>query len=313
MPREMHSIWWDDNLGPLIGRSWPEGASITSEEALRIFMGHGIHQESRIGYTNLCRGLVVSVLIKPNCLAVLLDDNDDPARVERNLLRLVHEMDLESTQWDTEIARAFERLQELMRQTDRAELLARKGVRRLIEAMEDGLVPLLSPNHVFKGVDKYPDAAGYLPGDDEEVNRTLQDLVAAGILVARSRGRRFVCTRCSSTEMILDLRCPSCGSFNLYVVYGVHCPHCGKTFKSVIVDETEEISCPGCRRPIPVDSIRVLDIEVLCNDCSTATPEPRVTLRCASCARELSALDLLSGTGLAYHLNPSWRKPEKTQ
>ena len=60
MPRAMFAIWWDDALGPFVGRVWPEDESLTGEEALTIFMGHGVNMEAQIGYTKIPHGLIVS-------------------------------------------------------------------------------------------------------------------------------------------------------------------------------------------------------------------------------------------------------------
>ncbi|MHA1215965.1 MAG: hypothetical protein ACTSPX_01395 [Candidatus Thorarchaeota archaeon] len=308
MPREMHAIWWDDHLGPMVGRSCPEGASLSTEEALRIFMGHGINQEAKIGYTNLGRGLVVSILIPPNCIAILLNENEDPQVVERNLLRLVEEMNLNSSEWESELSRAFDRLNALLRESSKDEILARDDVRRLVNDMMDGRIESIEPVHVLRQTDRYPVAAQYLSGDDEEVARTLRDLESTGILVAKSHGRKLTCTRCSSTEVVVGLACPNCNSTDLYKIYRLHCPNCGQVTQSVIVDNMEEISCQHCKAAIPVQDLRVLGIEMLCNSCSTATPDPLITLTCASCGKCFSSLDILSGTGLAFELSPAGKK-----
>ncbi|MHA1771913.1 MAG: hypothetical protein ACTSYL_03615 [Candidatus Thorarchaeota archaeon] len=308
MPKEMHAIWWDDNLGPMIGRSYPEGASLTIEEALRIFMGHGINQEAKIGYTNLSRGLVISLLSTPNCIAVLLDENEDPQLVERNLIRLVDQMDFNSSDWDLEIAQAFQRLNELSENSSRDQLLKREDVRRLVNDMIDGRIGQIEPVHILKAAERYPKVVEYLAGSDEEVARTLNDLVSVGILVPKSHGRKLVCTKCGGTEVYLTLSCPNCHSTDLYKVYMLHCPSCGKITHGVIMDDMEEISCQHCKTAIPVDKIKVLGIELLCNSCSTVTPDPLIVLSCVSCGKRFSALDLLAGTGLAFEINPAGLK-----
>ncbi|MFW9800534.1 MAG: hypothetical protein ACFFD9_08860, partial [Candidatus Thorarchaeota archaeon] len=93
MPKAIFSVWWDNTLGPMVGRAFPEDDPLTSEEALSIFMGHGVNQEAPVGYTKLRRGLVISFLQTPNCIALLLEDEEDSTVVERNLRRLVREMD----------------------------------------------------------------------------------------------------------------------------------------------------------------------------------------------------------------------------
>ncbi len=308
MPKEMHAIWWDDNLGPMVGRSYPEGASLTIEEALRIFMSHGINQEAKIGYTNLNRGLVVSLLATPNCIAVLLDDDEDPQTVERNLIRLVDNMDFHSMEWDNEIAQAFDRLNKLMIKTSREEILSRPDVRRLINDMIDGRVKKIVPIHILRATERYPDAAAYLAGNDEEIARTLKDLETAGILVAKTHGRRLVCTKCGGTEAMLGLSCPTCHSTDLYKVYRIHCPHCGESTHSIILDDMEEVACQHCKEAIPIDELKVLGIELLCNSCSTATPDPLLILECVSCGKRLSSIDILGGTGLSFELHPAGKK-----
>ena len=66
MPKAIYSIWWDDRLGPMVGRAYPETAALTSEEALIIFMGHGVNQEAEVGYSKPQIGLVISYMKPPN-------------------------------------------------------------------------------------------------------------------------------------------------------------------------------------------------------------------------------------------------------
>jgi hypothetical protein len=112
VPKAIHSIWWDDILGPSVGRSYPETDSLTGEEALIVFMGHGVNRESEVGYSKIPRGLVISYMKPPNCIAILLDEEDNTPTIERNLLRLVKYIDFNSDEWDTELQRAFELLNE---------------------------------------------------------------------------------------------------------------------------------------------------------------------------------------------------------
>ncbi|MFW9919203.1 MAG: hypothetical protein ACFFED_06375, partial [Candidatus Thorarchaeota archaeon] len=138
MPKAMYAIWWDDALGPFVGRVWPEDVSLTGEEALTIFMGHGVNMEAQIGYTKIPQGLVVSFMEPPNCIAVLLNEDDDPAIIERNLLRIVPTIDFSSSSWDREIKKAFNALEEIIDETSGERLLKTPGISRLIEDMYEG-------------------------------------------------------------------------------------------------------------------------------------------------------------------------------
>ena len=53
VPKAIFSIWWDDRLGPMVGRMYPDVQLLTSEEAVTIFMGHGVNQETEIGYSKI--------------------------------------------------------------------------------------------------------------------------------------------------------------------------------------------------------------------------------------------------------------------
>ncbi|TFG09408.1 hypothetical protein EU538_05150 [Candidatus Thorarchaeota archaeon] len=302
MPKAMFSIWWDDRLGPMVGRSYPpDEKELSSEDAVAIFMGHGVHQESRIGYCNLNRGLVISLMQPPNCIAVLLDNGDEPQLVERNLQRLSEEVNFNSTDWDTEISRAFARLNELLERSTGDELLQQKDIRTLLQDMMEGRLKALQPRNVLMGVDVYPEASKRLVGSDEEVARTLRDLENAGVIVAKTYGRKIQCRKCGSSEVRLLLSCPNCGSVDLYKVYQLFCPHCGKRTQTVIVDDMREVSCQHCKKSIDVASLNVLDVELLCNSCSTASADPKIVLDCAACGARLDKVDILGGTGLAYY------------
>lgn len=301
MPKAIYAIWWDPNLGPLLGRSYPENDPLTSEDALVIFMGHGTKQEAKVGYTKLAKGLVVSYLDNPNCIAVLLDDDDDPAVVERNLLRLVGRINFNSSKWDAEITRAFLLLQELIAETSGQELLSNTHVARLVEDISRGRVSALVPKHVLKATAKYPKATEYLGPDDEEVSRLLKDLERAGHLVPKTYGRKVECRQCGGAEVTLELACPSCGSSDIYKVYLVFCPKCGNKTQTVIVDDLTEIRCQRCKQPAKVSELSVIDVELLCKGCGQATKDPKIVLSCANCGKHMTNTDLLGGTGLAYY------------
>ncbi len=305
MPKAIYTIWWDNTLGPLVGRSYPPGNELTTEEALVIFMGHGVNQEARVGYTKLDRGLVVSLLDAPNCIAVLLDDDDDAMLVERNLHRLVGEIDFNTDDWDVEVRRAYERLLDLMEEASHDALLSDPGIRRLITDMQAGRLRAVSPKHVLRVTAYYPEVAEYLGGNADEVARKLRDLESAGILTAKTFGRSIQCMSCGSTELTVTIMCPQCGSTELYNVYGVLCQHCGARVQTVIMDDVSEVPCASCHRPIRVAGLEILSVEALCSDCGTATEDPKITLHCALCGKRLTIADLLSATGLAYYLSES--------
>ncbi len=286
----------------MVGRAHPpDEQELSSEDAVAIFMGHGVHQEARIGYCNLNRGLVISLLQSPNCIAVLLDKDDKPQLVERNLQRLSEEIDFDSTDWDTEISRAFTRLNQLLERSTGDDLLQQKEIRTLLQDMIEGRIEVLRPRSVMKGVEVYPEASHRLSSSDEEVSRTLSDLENAGVIVAKTYGRKIQCRKCGSSEIHVLLSCPSCGSVDLYKVYQIFCPHCGKRAQTVIVDDLLEVSCQHCKKSIDVASLNVLDVELLCNSCSTASADPRIVLDCAACSARLDKVDILGGTGLAYY------------
>ena len=199
MPKAVFSIWWDDTLGPMVGRAYPEDEELKGEEALVIFMGHGVNQEAQLGYTKMKRGLVVSYLETPNCIAVLLDDDDAPLVVERNLVRLVNEINFNAEDWDNEIKHAYERLKELLQDTRGRELLSDPGIQRMVKDMVDGRLTEIKPKHVMRGIIKYPEAADYLGQDVEEVTRKLKDLDNEGIIVPKTFGRRYSTSRPYST------------------------------------------------------------------------------------------------------------------
>jgi ribosomal protein S27E len=301
MPKAIYAIWWDPNLGPLLGRSYPEGDPLTSEEAVVIFMGHGTKLEAKVGYTKLGRGLVVSYLDSPNCIAVLLESDDDAAVVERNLLRLVGRINFNSSKWDDEMARAFLLLQDLIAETSGKELLSSPHVSRLVEDMTVGRVQSLIPKHVLKAMARYPKASEYFGPDDEEVSRLLKDLERAGHVVSKTYGRRIECKQCGGTEVTFDLACPSCGSSDIYKVYLVFCPKCGNQSQTVLVDDLTEVRCQRCKQPAKVSELNVIDVELLCKGCGQATKEPMIVLSCANCSKRLTNADLLGGTGLAYY------------
>jgi len=309
MPKAMYSIFWDDTLGPMVGRSYPEDNQLSVEEALSIFMGHGVNQEAKMGYTKLKRGLVLSSMVAPNCIAVLLDDADDPNVIERNLERLVPEIDLDADDWDKEIQHAFERLLQLIEEASGPQLLKDPEVQLFVEDLTKGRVEEVTPRHVLKGVVKYPQAREYFGANDNEVERKLRDLADAGVLVPKTFGRKIGCRQCGGEEVVITLLCPSCNSGKLHNVYSVFCPICRELTHSVLDDDLEEIMCLNCKKPMKVAELTVIDVEPLCNECGTATNEPRIVFTCANCGTRLKGADLLSGTGLGYYPK---RRPGKS-
>ncbi len=301
VPKAIYSIWWDDNLGPSVGRSYPEMDSLTSEEALIIFMGHGVNREAEIGYSKLPRGLAISYMKPPNCIAILLDQEDNASAIERNLLRLVKYIDFNSDKWDTELQRAFELLHELIDETSGAGLLTNPGVKKLVEDMLEKRVSVITPKHVLRASVRYPDAYDYFGTDDDEVVRILKDLEEEDILVSRTYGRRVECRQCGESDLIVELLCPRCDSNDIHKVYTLFCPKCSNQFHAVLMDDIAEVTCLSCKQPVKVSELAILDVEPLCNHCGTASNDPRIVFRCASCGKHLRGADLLAGTGLAYY------------
>ncbi|MFW9907782.1 MAG: hypothetical protein ACFFEF_04345 [Candidatus Thorarchaeota archaeon] len=300
MPRAMYAIWWDDNLGPFVGRTWPEGENLSSDEALTIFMGHGVNMEAKVGYTKIPNGLIVSYMEPPNCIAVLLNDDDNPAVIERNLLRIIPTIDFSADNWDKELKKAFNALEEIILETSGDRLLMTPGIRKLVQDMFEGRLPFIKPQHVLSTIDSYPDAQQYLGNDREEIIRILKDMEDAGVIIPKTYGRRIECRQCGSSEVEVTLHCPSCNSEELYKVYTVFCPLCSGQFQTVLLDDITEVKCLKCQKPVIVSDLAVLDVEPLCKSCGTATVDPKIVLTCSMCKKQLKAADLLSGTGLAY-------------
>ncbi len=296
----MYAIWWDDNLGPFVGRTWPEGENISGEEARTILMGHGMNKEAQVGYTKIPQGLVVSYMEEPNCIAVLLHENDDPTIIERNLLRIVPTIDFSSNSWDTEIKKAFIALEDVIQETTGEKLLLSPGIKKMIRDMYEGRLKVIRPKHVLSTIDKYPDAKDYIGADREEVIRTLHDLEDAGVIKSKTYGRRIECRQCGSSEVTISIQCPSCNSEELSKVYTVFCPLCNDQFQTVLIDDITEIKCLKCQQPVRVSDLSVVDVEPLCNSCGTATDNPKIVLTCAVCDKQLKSADLLAGTGLAF-------------
>ncbi len=301
MPKAMFAIWWDDKLGPLVGRTYPPDAELSSEEALTIFMSHGVKQKADVGYTKLKKGLFISFMEEPNCIAVLLDEGDDQSAIERNLLRLIPTINFSSRQWDKEIRNAFERLSKLLDQKTGESLLKRPAIRNMLEDMYQGRIKVIKPQHVLWGIAKYPTASQYLGETREEVIRTLEDLNQEGVVVAKTFGRKVQCKQCGSSEITIDLVCPSCGSDDIHKVYQIFCPHCHEQFQAVIPDDLAEISCQRCHESLDVSDLDVSEVELLCMACHSASNQPRIKPECAVCGKELEPIDLLGGTGLAYY------------
>ncbi|MFW9787463.1 MAG: hypothetical protein ACFFE2_01055 [Candidatus Thorarchaeota archaeon] len=301
MPKAIYSIWWDDVLGPSVGRSFPEEGALTSEEALIVFMGHGVNREAEVGYSKLTRGLIISYMKPPNCIAILLDDNDNTPAIERNLLRLVKYIDFNSDKWDAELERAFQLLNELIDETSGASLLTNPGVKKLVEDMSSNRVTSLKPKHVLRASVRYPEAHDYLGSDDDEVVRMLKDLDDENVLESRTYGRRVVCRQCGDSDLTVELLCPNCDSNDIHKVYTLFCPKCSNQFHAVLVDDIAEVTCLNCKEPVKVGELAILDVEPLCNKCGTASSDPRIVFRCATCGKHLRGADLLAGTGLAYY------------
>jgi formylmethanofuran dehydrogenase subunit E len=301
VPKAIHSIWWDDNLGPSVGRSFPETDSLTSEEAMIIFMGHGVNRESEVGYSKLQRGLFISYMKPPNCIAIHLNEGENTATIERNLLRLVKYIDFNSDTWDSELQRAFELLNELIDETSGAELLTNPGVKKLVEDFSNDRVSALTPRHVLRASVRYPEAREYFGNDDDEVVRMLKDLEDENVLESRTYGRRIECRQCGESDLTIELLCPKCESNDLHKVYTLFCPKCSNQFHAVLVDDIAEVTCLNCKEPVKVGDLAILDVEPLCNKCGTASNDPKIVFRCATCGKHLQGADLLAGTGLAYY------------
>ena len=301
VPKAIHSIWWDDNLGPSVGRSYPETEPLTGEEALIIFMGHGVNRESEVGYSKLASGIVISYMKSPNCIAIQLDEEENTTIIERNLLRIVKYIDFNSDKWDNELQRAFELLHELIDETSGAELLTNPAVKKLVDDISKDRVPSITPKHVLRASVRYPEAHDYFGSDDEEVVRMLKDLEDENVLESRTYGRRVECRQCGDSDLTIELLCPHCDSNDIHKVYTLFCPKCSNQFHAVMVDDIAEVTCLSCKEPVKVGDLPVINVEPLCNQCGTASNDPKIVFRCATCTKHLRGADLLAGTGLAYY------------
>jgi hypothetical protein len=285
----------------MVGRSYPETTPLTSEEAVTVFMGHGVNQESEIGYSKLQQGLVISYMRSPACIAVLAGEDEDSSVIERNLMRLVPHIDFDSDSWDGELKRAYQVLHDLMKETSGDELLANPGIKKLIEDLVTERIDAVRPEHILRASDRFPYAKEYLGPDDEEVSRLLRDLEDSGVLISKSYGRRVECRQCGDSNVTIDLLCPECSSDDLHKVYTVFCPKCSSQFHAVIVDDLIEVTCIHCKKAVKVADLAVIDVEPLCNQCGRASNDPKIVFKCATCGKQLKGADLLAGTGLAYY------------
>ena len=285
----------------MVGRSYPETAALTSEEALIIFMGHGVNQEAEIGYSKPQIGLVISYMKPPNCIAVLLEEGENTAIIERNLLRLVPHIDFDSSTWDTELKKAFDLFHELVNETSGPELLTNPSVKKLVEDMSKNRVPAIKPIHVLRATVRYPEARDYFGSDDEEVVRILKDLEDEEVLESRTFGRRVECRQCGDSDLTIELLCPKCESNDIHKVYTLFCPKCSNQFHAVLAEDIADVTCLACKEPVKVGELAILDVEPLCNKCGTASNDPKIVFRCATCSKHLRGADLLAGTGLAYY------------
>ncbi|MGY5873095.1 MAG: hypothetical protein RTV72_12670 [Candidatus Thorarchaeota archaeon] len=301
MPKAIFSIWWDDRLGPMVGRSFPETTTLTSEEAVTIFMGHGVNLDTEVGYSKIQSGLVISFMRSPNCLGVLLKDGENSSAIERNLRRLIPHVDFDSDAWDKELEKAFHVLHDLMDETSGEELLLNPGVKQLVGELLDKRLDAVKPKHVMRATVRYPAAHASLGNDDDEVARLLKDLEDEHVLESRTYGRTVECRQCGDTDLTIELLCPSCLSGELHNVYTVFCPKCSNQFHAVIVDDLAEVTCLSCKQPVKVNELAVVDVEPLCNKCGTASNDPKIIFKCATCNKQLKGADLLAGTGLAYY------------
>jgi hypothetical protein len=274
---------------------------LAGEEALLIFMGHGVNREAEIGYSKLPQGLFISYMKVPNCIAIHLNEGENPTIIERNLLRLVKYIDFNSDKWDTELQRAFELLNELIDETSGAALLTNPSVKKLVDDIASNRVPSIKPKHVLRASVRYPEAHDYFGSDDAEVTRILKDLDDEDVLESRTFGRRIECRQCGDSDLTIELLCPKCESGDIHKVFTLFCPKCSNQFHAVMADDIAEVTCLSCKEPVKVGDLAVIDVEPLCNQCGTASNDPKIVFRCATCTKHLRGADLLAGTGLAYY------------
>jgi len=305
VPKAIFSIWWDDRLGPMVGRAYPETLTLTSEEAVTVFMGHGVNQETEVGYSKIQSGLVISYMHSPNCLGVLLKDGENSSVIERNLRRLIPYVDFDSDHWDKELEKAFGTLHDLMDETSGEELLLNPGVKQLVGDLLEKRIDAVKPKHVMRATVRYPAAYDSLGSDDDEVARLLKDLEDERVLESKTYGRRVECRQCGDSDLTIELLCPNCQSADIHKVYTVFCPKCSSQFHAVLVDDLAEVTCLNCKEPVKVQDLAVIDVEPLCNECGTASNDPKIVFKCATCGKQLQGADLLAGTGLAYYFRSS--------
>jgi hypothetical protein len=210
-------------------------------------------------------------------------------------------IDFDSDKWDTELQRAFELLKELIDETSGAALLTNPSVKKLVDDIAANRVNAIRPKHVLRASVRYPDARDYFGSDDAEVVRMLKDLEDEEVLESRTYGRRVECRQCGDSDLTIELLCPNCESTEIHKVYTLFCPKCSNQFHAVMVEDIAEVTCLSCKEPVKVGELAVIDVEPLCNNCGTASNDPKIVFQCATCGKHLRGADLLAGTGLAYY------------
>ena len=191
---------------------------------------------------------------------------------------------------------------------ERSAIFRRSEVQKLLRAIRDdeikGIEPIFSYEHGLR----YPDAEGITGASAEALKTTLKELSGVGILIPETRNKVLVCPKCGTHRLMIQLRCPHCGSPDIKRGAAIEHLACGHIDFEGGFKRGEQLICPKCGktlRTIGVDYRRPGTI-YKCRSCGEMFPNPKKRYTCSE-GHVLDEQELVLRDVPAYRINPAKR------
>jgi transcription elongation factor Elf1 len=194
-----------------------------------------------------------------------------------------------------------------VREVAEASILRRSDVQKILRAMIEGGVSVAEPTVDFEGV-RYLKVEEAAEESSSTVNEALSLMESAGFLLSEPVASLFVCPKCGSHKLMIQLSCPACGSVRVEKASMIEHMSCGYVDREEKFMIGGELKCPRCGRMLRGLGVdyRRLGIMAVCSACGGRFPAP---VRKYMCSRlhtfEENEAGILQVK--AYRLNPAKR------
>jgi len=172
-----------------------------------------------------------------------------------------------------------------MSDSGKEEFYRRADVMHLLQVIKDEGVKEVKPQFTVEYGFIYPDAEKITGAPHQQVRQILEALADDGILVKDLVDTVLVCPTCSSSQLVLKLRCPNCDSSTLRRGTPIEHMPCGNVDFEEKFKTVAGLICQKCRKPLKTLGVdyRKLGLVYKCTLCGEIATVPKRVTICQRC------------------------------